>query len=375
MSGRAWMCSVCTQLPAVSFCCCGATETFLCPLCYSGHISKFPTRFHMNLSIACYGNHRNPGFLEQLQARAAALPTRTLTLQQNLSTIDECIQALNLRTREFIDSLTSEAQEITKELQALRSKLEGEISAAVTEAEATMMQSDAPDISVLGKLLRDCFIPVERLTLFSYALEREPVSLLRKSLKFELSEPRLPEIYIQSKLRVIWRCLCGSANQNLQTKCVGCGRDKQILVPPSNSPPPKVLLWTCAVCSYQFNNVQNNDCEKCHQPRFKKAEHEAPFMQPGLWKCECGFANAQSAQVCEQCRKHRFQPAAELCRFDKNFRLDICSKCEKPRQVLEPPPPPVVKQAPAANAPNQHPPNWDQMNRKEKKAWKKKYKK
>ena len=188
-------------------------------------------------------------------------------------------------------------------------------------------------------------------------------------------------------LLATWNCLCGTVNPELHSKCVGCGRNKTAPVSlpvnlPANSP-----FWICAVCSYEYNYVQNNVCGKCNQMRFMPEEKKVAPAFPGLWKCECGFANAQSAQVCEKCRKHRFQPAAErpkftdtawtcaLCRFDKNFRLDICSKCEKPRQVFEPPPPPVVKQAPAANAPNQYPPNWDQMNRSQKKAWKKKNKK
>lgn len=171
LSGNVKTCSVCKRRPTVTFCTCSNPETLLCEQCCAPHITKTLGRVHVNLPIACYGNHKQTGFMERVQARSAELPMRVETLRQNLIKADECIALFTEKVEWLVYRVIAEAREITNELIELRRKLERDINTAVQEAEATIFDSEEPKICPLGKLLRNPAIPVDQLAVFSYKAE------------------------------------------------------------------------------------------------------------------------------------------------------------------------------------------------------------
>ena len=219
-----------------------------------------------------------------------------------------------------------------------------------------------------------------------------------------------------------WTCSCGTPNPELHTKCVGCGLDKAGPVPqqPVMSQTPR-SVWTCRNCSYEYNMVNYQlVCQRCNTPNPQVEEQKAqrspqqpawsvslpiqPPVQPAwsvslpvqppiqpvanYWRCECGFAtNVQGMQVCGQCKRPYTRPDAARpkslnqpwtcarCKFTPNFRSDICSKCDQPRQEEIPPQyiPPNSHPLPLpSNGNPQHPSDWDQMSKGQKRKWNKK---
>ena len=146
----------------------------------------------MNLPIGCYGGHKQPGFIERLQARVAELPGRTEALRQNLSKVEECRTLFTAKVEELIAKIRSEAQETLQELSNLREKLERDINTAVQEAESTIYSEEIPQISELGRLLRNPSIPIERHSLFTYQVKLDFSSPIRNFFLFTLQYPTFP---------------------------------------------------------------------------------------------------------------------------------------------------------------------------------------
>lgn len=219
-----------------------------------------------------------------------------------------------------------------------------------------------------------------------------------------------------------WTCSCGTPNPELHTKCVGCGRDKAGPVPQQPvMPQMPSSVWTCGNCSYEYNNVnQHLVCQRCgtQKPQVEEQKVQRSAQQPAwsvslpikpppaqpagdYWRCQCGYAyNIQGMQVCGQCQRPYVRPdvarpkisnqpwTCALCKFTPNFRQDICSKCDQPRQEEIPPPyiPPNPQPQPPQhpslprngqfqqplNGQPQHPYNWDQMSKTQKRKWNKK---
>ena len=226
-----------------------------------------------------------------------------------------------------------------------------------------------------------------------------------------------------------WTCSCGTTNPEFHTKCVACGKDKSAPEPMQVAPPHIVTsLWTCRNCTYEYNDVnQHAVCQKCGNPNPAREEQKVPARydqrpqqpaslpawqgqpaafpaqpawpvnpippQPGnVWGCACGFIHNAIGMACMHCGQAYVRPdlarpktsnqpwTCALCKFNVNFRLDICSKCDQPRQEEEPPARPPAKPQPpfqpqqhiqAPIGQKQHPPNWEQMSKSQRRKWNK----
>lgn len=188
---REWMCSLCATNLAISFCCCGTSETLLCSTCCASHFTKLPARVHTSLPIICYGNHKKLGFMERLQVRNSKLPERAEILRENLIKVDECIAKFEENVEKMIAKIREEAKEIVQEIMVCRGNLVRDIDIAIEEAENTICSEETPSISALGKLLRDPSIGVHQLTQFAYQLENPFKIPLRNYITYRFYDPNI----------------------------------------------------------------------------------------------------------------------------------------------------------------------------------------
>ena len=76
------------------------------------------------------------------------------------------------------------------------------------------------------------------------------------------------------------------------------------------------MLWTCVLCSYEYNPKDTSECTRCKAPNPNKAQAAPPAPRPNvelagtMWKC--GFCpyeyNLKEVAMCVQCKRPRTTP-------------------------------------------------------------------
>lgn len=121
-----------------------------------------------------------------------------------------------------------------------------------------------------------------------------------------------------------WVCTCGWVNENSQTYCFRCRRNR-------SAAKKKVICKHCGAS----NNETNELCFACNKPVNGGTTNESdgvtlekkPRQLPTNWTCECGKVNDFSMTACPECGRYRPKITCKQCGAKNSVVNEVCFSC------------------------------------------------
>lgn len=169
MSSQA-ICSLCSERKAEVFCQCVTPEVQLCQGCVGTHILRNPRSEHIPRPITHLKSYKLPGFSPILRLRIETFPQVRDFALRSVAEIDRATERYTEAVNKVCEQLTLEYNTVISELQQVKNKLQGEVSAAIEEVERTLMDEQPKLTAVYSAAFRwlsENFMPFH---LFTYQL-------------------------------------------------------------------------------------------------------------------------------------------------------------------------------------------------------------